>query len=103
MDYNKKKPEEEIETAQIELLRSAEGYTGKDQIRNANIRKENLSAKIIKSRSQWKYYVQRIEDKRIPKKILTNNPKRKQNVRRPQLRWRDQHTLQKDGNRARMV
>jgi hypothetical protein len=38
-----------------------------------------------------------MEGKRIPKKILTYNPKRKRNIGRPQLRWRDHHTLQKDG------
>jgi hypothetical protein len=30
---------------------------------------------------------------RIPQKILSCNPKRKRNIGRPQLRWRDQHTL----------
>jgi hypothetical protein len=39
----------------------------------------------------------RMEDMRIAKKILTYNPKRKRNIGRPQLRWRDQQTLQEDG------
>jgi hypothetical protein len=53
--------------------------------------------KILKSWPQWKYHVLRQEDRRIPKKILTYNPKISWNIRRPQLRWRDQHTLQEDG------
>jgi hypothetical protein len=53
-----------------------------------------LNANVIKSRSQWKYHVQRMEDRWIAKKILSYNPKRKQNIGHPQLRWRSQHTLQ---------
>jgi hypothetical protein len=38
-----------------------------------------------------------MEDRQIPKKILTYNPKRKQNIGYPQVRWRDQHTFQEEG------
>jgi hypothetical protein len=76
-------------------------YTKKDQIRNIKIMEElnilNLNNKIKKSRSQWKYYVLRMEDRRIRKKILTYNPKRRLNIERPQLSWRDHHTLEEDG------
>jgi hypothetical protein len=34
---------------------------------------------------------------RIPKKILTYNPKRKRNMGHPPLKWRDHHTLVEDG------
>jgi hypothetical protein len=82
----------------MKFLRSVASYTRKAQIRNTKIREElnifNLNANIIKSRSQWKYHVQRMEDSRIAKKILTENPKRKRNMGRPQLRWRDQHAVQ---------
>jgi hypothetical protein len=85
----------------MKFLRSVAGYSRKGQMRNTKIREElnisNLNAKIIKSRSQWKYHVQRIEDRRIPKEILTYSPKRKLNIGRTQLSWRDQHTLQEDG------
>jgi hypothetical protein len=56
----------------------------------------NLNAKIIKSRLQWRYRVQRMEDRGIPKKIIIYNPKRKWAVGSPQLRplrLKDQHTL----------
>jgi hypothetical protein len=96
-----KNQEANIETAEMTFLRSVAGYKRNGQIRNTKIREElnifNLNAKIIKPRSQWNYHVQRTEDRRIPKKILTYNPKRKRNTGRPQLRWRDQHTLQEDG------
>jgi hypothetical protein len=95
------KQEAKIETAETKFLRSVAGYTRKDRIRNTQIRGKlnifHLNNNILKSKSQWKYHVQRMEDRRIPKKILTYNPKRKRNVGRPQLRWRDQHTLQEDG------
>jgi hypothetical protein len=95
-----KKQEATIEIVEIKFLRSAAGCIKKDQIRNTKIREElnifNLNAKIMNSRSQWKYHVQRMEDRRILKKILTCNPKRRLNVGRPQLRWRNQHKLQED-------
>jgi hypothetical protein len=85
----------------MKVLTSIAGYTRKDQIRNTKIREDlnilNINNKILKSRSQWKYHVQRMEDRRILKKIPTYNPKRKGNIGRPQLRWKDQHTLQQDG------
>jgi hypothetical protein len=90
-----------IETAEMKFLRSVAGYTRKSQIRHTKIREErnifNINNKIIKSRSQWKYHVQRMEDRRIPKKIRTYSPKSKPNIGRQQLRWRDQHTLQEVG------
>jgi hypothetical protein len=63
LNYNKQ--EAKIGTAEMKSLRSVTGYTRKDQMRNTEIIKElnffNLNAKIIKSRSQWKYHVQRIK------------------------------------------
>jgi hypothetical protein len=38
-----------------------------------------------------------MEDRRIPKTLQTYNPKRRQSIGRPQLRWRDQHTRKEDG------
>jgi hypothetical protein len=84
-----KKQEAKIESAETKFLRSVAGYTRKDQITNTKIREKlnifNLNAKIIKSRSQWKHQMQRMEDRQIPKKILTYIPKRKRNIGCPQL------------------
>jgi hypothetical protein len=95
-----KKQAAKIETAEMKFLSIVAGNTRKVQI-STKIREElnilNLNAKIIKSRSQWKYHVPRMEDRRIPKKILTSNPKRKRKIGYPQLRWRDQYNLQEDG------
>jgi hypothetical protein len=41
-----------------------------------------------------------MEDRRIPKKILTYNPKRKRNMGRSQLKWRALHTFHEDGRYA---
>jgi hypothetical protein len=86
MDYNKKKQHKaKTETAEMKSLRSVASYTSYEQIRNTKIREElnifNLNAKIIKSRSQWKYHVQQMEDRWIQKKILTHNPKRMPTVK----------------------
>jgi hypothetical protein len=72
MDYNKKR-EAKFETAAMKFSRSVAGYIRKGQIRNTKIREElnifNLNNKIIKYISQWKYQVQRMEGRRIPKKF----------------------------------
>jgi hypothetical protein len=36
-----------------------------------------------------------MEDKRIPKKMLIDNPKGRRKTGCPQLRWKDQHTLKR--------
>jgi hypothetical protein len=85
----------------MKFLRTVAGYTRNNQIRNTKIRGEltifNLSKKILRPRSQWKYHVTRMENRRIPRKILTYNPIRIRNKGRQNLRWKDQHNLQEDG------
>jgi hypothetical protein len=97
VDYNKAK----TESTGLKFLSSVGGFKRKGQIRNTKIREDltifNLNNNITKPISQWKHHVQRLEGRRIPKKIITHNPKRKQNIPRPELRWKDQHTLQEDG------
>jgi hypothetical protein len=80
MDYNKKiKTGAQIETAEMKFLKGVAGYTRKEQMRNAKFRESlnifNLNAKIIKSRPQWKYHVQGMEDRRIANKMLTYKTK----------------------------
>jgi hypothetical protein len=76
------KKEASIETAEIKFCSSAAGYIRKDQMRNTKIREDlnvfNLNQN-FKIQSQWKYYVLRMEDTRIPKKILSYNAKRRRN------------------------
>jgi hypothetical protein len=77
---NKKRQGAKTETAKFGILEGCISYTRKDQIGTIIIREElntfNLNNKILKSRSQWKYRVQRMEDKLIPKKILTQTKKK---------------------------
>jgi hypothetical protein len=93
----KKNQEAKVETTEMKFLKNVAGYIGKDQIRSTKIREElnifNLNAKVIKSKSTWLYHVQRMEEKRIPKKVPSYNRKRKRNMGCSPLRWRDQHTL----------
>jgi hypothetical protein len=63
----KKEQRANIETPEIIFL-SVAGYTKKDLIRNVNLGEE-LSNTILKSRSQWKYHVLRMEDGRITKEM----------------------------------
>jgi CMP-2-keto-3-deoxyoctulosonic acid synthetase len=76
---NNKKTETKSETAEIKFSRSVVGYTRKDKIRNSKIKEGlniyNLNTKIIKPRSQWKYHMERMEDRWIPKKSLIYNHK----------------------------
>jgi hypothetical protein len=85
----------------MKFLTSAAGYTRQDQTLNTKIREElnifNLNDEILKSGSQWEYHVRRMEDKRIPKENSNIPPPQRRNIGRPQLRCRDQHTLQEDG------
>jgi hypothetical protein len=77
MHYNEKKRKAKIEAAERKFLKIVAGYARKDQIRSTKIGEElsifNLNDTIIKSRSQLKYQVQQIKDRRIPNKILTYN------------------------------
>jgi hypothetical protein len=99
LDLNEKQ-EARIETAEINLLRGVAGYKRIDQIRNYNIMEElnifNPNDKILNFTSQWKNHVLQMEDGRIPKKILTYNPRGRRDIGRVQLRWKDQYTLQED-------
>jgi hypothetical protein len=40
--------------------------------------------------------MQRMADNQIPKKIVTQNSKRKQNLGRPHVSWKNQHAPQED-------
>jgi hypothetical protein len=83
----------EIETAEMNFLRSVASYKRIDQIRNSKIRKElnifHLNDKILNFRSQWKNHVLRMEDRRIPKKILTYKRRGRSDIGHSQLRWTD--------------
>jgi hypothetical protein len=61
------------QTAEMKFLWSAAGYTRKCHTRRTKITEElnilNVNLKIIKFRSNWKYHVQRMEDRRILKKV----------------------------------
>jgi hypothetical protein len=88
------------------FLRSVAGYTRKRQIRNTKIREElnifNLNAKIIKSTSQWKYHMQRMEGRRILKTIITHSPKRKRN-RKPTVKLEGSAYSSRGMNRPSMA
>ena len=37
----------------------------------------------------WRKHIQRMDDNRLPKKILNYKPKERRNIGRPQTRWED--------------
>jgi hypothetical protein len=72
--YEKKNKKQKIKTPDMRFLKNVAGYIKRDHLRNIRIREElnvfNISNKILKSLSQWKYIL-RTEDRHIPKKTLT--------------------------------
>jgi hypothetical protein len=89
----------------MKFLRSVTGYTRKDQIRNNEIREGlnifNLNARSIKSRSQWKYHVQRMEDRRIPRKFL--QPEKETKGRTPTVKMQGSGYFSRGRNRPRIA
>jgi hypothetical protein len=65
----------------MKYLRTVEGCTRSDQIRNEDIRNElgisPLSEKIIEYRNKWKTYLQRMEHTRIQLQAYKYQPSRK--------------------------
>jgi hypothetical protein len=90
----------------MKFLRIAAGYTTKDQTINTKIREElnifNLNAKIIISRLRWRCHVQQMDDRRIPKKILTQ-PKEKTKHRTPTVTMEESAYSSKERNRPRLA
>jgi hypothetical protein len=82
-------------------LRIVAGYTRKDQVRNTKIGEElnifNLNNKVLKSRSHA------TTGRRISKKILTCNPKRRKNIKTPTVKTEGPAYSSRGKNRPQMA
>lgn len=89
-----KKEERRIEAVEMRFLRSVAGYSLLDKIRSDDIRSElrifKLIDRITKYRSDWKQHVDRMKEDRIPKLMMSYNPRGRRSVGRPKTRWAQQ-------------
>jgi len=85
---------EDLEAAQMKVLRHLLGITKLDKEKNQCIREKTGAQIIVKEIKQyqkkWPRHVQRMDTNRIPKQALCYRPKRRRNIGRPKKRWRDQ-------------
>ena len=89
-----KSQEQRIEASEMRFLRSVAGYTIADRKRSEDIRTElnifRLMDKITQYREEWLQHINRMDNNRIPKRILHYKPSGRRNVGRPYKRWTDQ-------------
>ena len=55
----------------------------------------NINDKLTQYKINWREYIQRMNDNRLPKIILNYKPEGRRNIGRPQTRWGDD--LRKEG------
>jgi hypothetical protein len=80
----------------MRYLRTVKGCTRLYQIRNEDIRNDelgisSLSEKITEYRNKWKAHLQRIEHTRIPPQAYKYQPSGKRDIDRPRRIWRQQY------------
>ena len=89
MDNDKKRSQ----ACEMKFLRSMIGKTRRDRVRNEDVRKEvgveKLNDKIEKNKLRWFGHVRRMEEGRIPKKMLDAKFEGKRARGRPRARWID--------------
>ena len=49
----------------------------------------NINDKLTQYKINWREHVQRMDDNRLPKKILNHKPEGRRNIGRPLTRWED--------------
>lgn len=88
------KTRSKIQAAEMKFLRGCLGVTKRDRLRNEDIRNlleiYELNNKVDDYRQTWKDHVNRMNNERLPKKILNYKPKGKRDIGRPKRRWLDQ-------------
>ena len=89
----KKKQVEEMEVAEMKMLRFAMGVTRKDKIRNEHIRStvkvERLGMKMKEDRLWWYGHVMRRDQKNVERKMMEMDLPRKRRRGRPKRRFLD--------------
>ena len=81
-----------IEAAEMRFLRPMAGYTLWDKT-SSDIREQlgifNISDKLTQYKINWREHIQRMDDNRLPKKLLNYKPEGRRNIGRPLTRWED--------------
>ena len=82
-----------IEAAQMRFLRPMAGYTYWDKKRSSNMREQlgifNINDKLTQYKINWREYIQRMSDNRLPKIISNYKPEGRRNIETPQTRWEE--------------
>jgi hypothetical protein len=77
----------------MKFLRRTAGYTKLDKKRNTEILTElkinSVLEHIDKYTNNWNQHVQRMDQSRIPRQIMTYRPKGKRSLGTPLKRWRE--------------
>jgi hypothetical protein len=77
-----------LEAAEMRFLRSVTGYTRLDKIRGEDIRQELEISGIqnvrLKYKQNWINHLDRMDNTRLPKYVLTYKPRGKKGSRTPQ-------------------
>ena len=69
------------------------GHTLWDIKRSNDIREQlgifNINDKLMQYKIHWREHIQRMDDNRLPQKILNYKPEGRRNLERPLTRWED--------------
>ena len=87
------KTNQQIETAEMRVLRKITNNTIRDMIRNENIRErckvENISQWTRKRKMEWNQHIDRMDEKRLVKIARDEKPVGRRSVGRPRKRWKE--------------
>jgi len=80
-----------LEAAEMRFLKSVTGYTRLDKIRSEVIRQELEISEIkdarLKYEQKWINHLERMDNTRLPKYVLTYKPRGRRDRGRPRKRW----------------
>ncbi|XP_056633897.1 uncharacterized protein LOC130443348 [Diorhabda sublineata] len=89
-DTNKTK--QMLRVAEMKTLRTIEGKTRRDKVRNTDVKEQCEIHDIVRwgrqRKRQW-YNVRRMDENRLPRIVLENNPPGSRPPGRPPKRWKD--------------
>ncbi|XP_056635502.1 uncharacterized protein LOC130444404 [Diorhabda sublineata] len=90
-DTNKTK--QMLREAEMKTLRTIVGKTRRDRVRNTDVKEQYGMQDIVRwgrqRKRQWYNHVRRMDENRLPRIILENNPPGSRPPGRPPKRWKD--------------
>jgi hypothetical protein len=80
-----------MQATEMIFLRRVEAITKLDRVRNEDVRKElgiyAMNDKIKRKRTEWRQYIDRMNNGRLTIQIREYNPRGRRSVGRPRRRW----------------